>query len=51
MIAYLKCLFTGHQWRKQFDANVFEGDHSRRPVYIKRVFICEKCLSVKRVHL
>lgn len=51
MIAYLKCLFTGHQWKKQFDADVYESNHSRRPVYIKRVFICEKCLKVRKLKL
>lgn len=51
MINYLKCLFKGHNWEHQFDANMWESNSATRPQYVKRVYVCTQCLKVKKLKL
>ena len=48
---YLMCLFKGHKWEHYGDAKMYESNNSTRPLYIKSVYICTKCLKVKKLKL
>lgn len=46
------CWFNGgHLWQHQFDTKVFEHDGASRPLYLKRVYQCSRCLTVKKVKM
>lgn len=51
MINRIMCWFRGHKWVFQFNANVFEHSGSKRPLYVKKVFVCSNCLKTKKLKL
>lgn len=48
---WLKCFLHGHLWVHQHDSSVFEHSGASRPLYVKRVYQCSRCLKAKKVKL
>ena len=49
MINYIRSLFCCHEFELIKNANVYENQWDKYPIYTKRIYMCKKCGHVKRV--